>query len=367
MCSIGKVAAILIILLSGVLYASDPKLIEPADAIRLIGNKGVVFVSAEKNDTFQNEHIVGSVNIPASYLCFFDSKESVDCALPCSCPKEAEDCIRRRGIKNGQMIIVYDNSGGLAARAIYEFFDRAGDEKLELLRGGIDGIKALDPNKIVFDKLKREWQEIKKRKKSAKESKEKRGLQEEAKAIEAKMKYLEPQLLVVSGEEKKHGRSSYVIEGRRFEKDTIVRLPELENAADDIMKSGSRSKFAIIDSRSLAEIEKGPHSGYIPGATLPGWKCSMDAGKEKVLHSFEVLRELLKKTGISKDKIIYIYGKNDKNCGSCLAAAMHYLGYENIKFFAAGWEGWISDASLPYWRCGGEVKERFWPGAGPML
>lgn len=203
------------IFLSSMLFGSDIKLIEASEAIRLIGNKDIVFVAADSTDTYKNNHISGSVVMHADYLRYPDSMEDMHCAPLYLCPKEAQEYIRSKGIKKNQMIIVYDTLFGSDAASVYHFFESLGHKNIRVLNGGLEGIRAIDPNQKVFDKLKVEREEILQQILEAKKSEktdEVKRLNSEAENINAKMNMLETKLLIQGGEEEKRERSDYLLD-----------------------------------------------------------------------------------------------------------------------------------------------------------
>jgi len=210
--------------LSGILFGSDIKLIEPADAIRLIGDKSVIFVSGEDNITYEDSHIIGSVSIPVEDLYSSDETGNIKCISPYNCLGEIRKYLQSRGVGSSQMIIAYDNTQGDKAADIYAFFERLGHANLRVLNGGTSGIKSLDPNQQVFDKLQAEQEAVEKKAReadSAGNADEQRELAAQAENIEAKLNLLRPQLLVRSDKDKKRKVSEYPIDIKKINNDDI--------------------------------------------------------------------------------------------------------------------------------------------------
>lgn len=351
-----NIIMLMILFLSGLLFGSDIKLIEPEEAIRFIGDKEVMFVSGDSNDTYNSNHIVGSVEMDAHHLHHADIMGNMHCAPFYMCPEEAQEYIRGKGITNDMMIIAYDNFRGSNATGVYSFFESFGHENVRILNGGFDGIRALDPNQKVFDKLKSERKEIGQLVKTAKKEgnvDEEKRLISMSGEIKAKMDILEPQLLVRSGKEEEHKRSDYVLDAKKFNPRYIADKTEVKEAVDDILKNGSESKFVIIDTRSMDEIigekklDNVARGGHIPGAKFIEWKNITDMEKKKSFKSLEEMQKVFDKLGITKDKTIYAYCQVGAGRGSHIIAALRLLGYENVKVFTGSWDVWGNDMNLP--------------------
>ncbi|MEA3418729.1 MAG: rhodanese-like domain-containing protein [Campylobacterota bacterium] len=341
---------------STTLFASDIKLIEPEEAIKLIGDKKVIFISGDSHDTYKNNHIVGSVEMYAHHLHHSDLMGNMHCAPLYNCPKEAQEYIRSKGIRNDQMIIAYDNFRGPNATGVQSFFESFGHADVRILNGGFDGIKALDPNQKVFNELKAERKTLKKQAKAAKKAgkaDEEKKFKADAKAIKAKMDALTPKLLVQAGEEPKHEHSNYVLDDKKFNLHYIAEKVEVKKAMDDILKNGDKSKFAIVDSRGMIEIigerkmDNVARGGHIPGSKFVEWKNITDMEKKKSFKSLAEMQKVFDKAGITKDQTVYAYCMVGAGRGSHIITALRLLGYENVKVFTGSWDTWGNDMNLP--------------------
>jgi len=349
-------AAFLATVSSTTLFASNIKLIEPEEAIKLIGDKKVVFVSGDSHDTYKNNHIVGSVEMYAHHLHHSDLMGNMHCAPLYNCPKEAQEYIQSKGIKNDQMIIAYDNFRGPNATGVQSFFESFGHADVRILNGGFDGIKALDPNQKVFDELKAERKVLKKKAKAAKKAgkaEEEKQFKADAKAIKAKMDALKPKLLIQGGEEKKHEHSNYTLDSKKFNFHYIADKVEVKKAVDDILKNGKKSKFSIIDSRGMTEIigerkmDNVARGGHIPGSKFIEWKNITDMEAKKSFKSLEEMQKVFDKAGVTRDQTIYAYCMVGAGRGSHIISALRLLGYKNVKVFTGSWDTWGNDMNLP--------------------
>jgi thiosulfate/3-mercaptopyruvate sulfurtransferase len=292
----------------------------------------------------------------AHHLHHSDIMGNMDCAPLYSCPEEAQKYIRSKGITNDMMIIAYDNFRGPNATGVYSFFESLGHEDVRVLNGGFDGIKALDPNQQVFSKLKAERKAIKKQAGAAKKAgntDEEKRLEANAKEIKAKMNMLEPQLLVQGGKEEQHKHSDYLLDAKKFNRHYIAGKAEVKKAVDDILKNGNKSKFVIIDTRSMDEIigekkmDNVARGGHIPGAKFIEWKNITDMKNRKSFKSAEEMQKIFDKAGISRDQTIYAYCQVGAGSGSHIISALRLLGYENVKVYTGSWDNWGNDMNLP--------------------
>jgi thiosulfate/3-mercaptopyruvate sulfurtransferase len=348
--------AIVTTVATSALFASDIKLISPEEAIKLIGDKKVVFVSGDSDDTYKNNHIVGSVEMFAHHLHHSDLMGNMHCQPLYRCPDEAQEYIRSKGIRNDQMVIAYDNFRGPNATGVQSFFESFGHADVRILDGGFDGIKALDPNQKVFDDLKAEKKEVKKKIKQAKKDgnkDEEKKLKEEEKAIKAKMAALQSQLLIQAGEEPKIEPSNYTIDQNAINMNYIADKIEVKKAVDDILAKGDKSNFVVIDTRGMEEIigekkmDNVARGGHIPGSRFIEWKNITDMEAKKSFKSLEAMQKVFDKAGVKKDQTIYAYCMVGAGRGSHIISALRLLGYKNVKVFTGSWDTWGNDMNLP--------------------
>lgn len=324
------------------LYSAPIQLIEPAEALKLISNKNVIFVSGDDEDAYMNGHIVGSVDMFAHHLHHSDIMGNMHCAPLYNCPKEAEEYIRSKGIRNDQMVIAYDNHRGPNATGVYSFFESFGHKNVKLLNGGFDGIKQVDTYQQKYDALKKEKKIAKKAKQTAKEA-----------ALVAEMEALTTKLAVQPGEEPKHTPSNYVIDPKTINTKYIAGKQEVKKAVDDIMKNGDKSKFVIIDARGMEEIigekkmDNVARGGHIPGAKFIEWKNITDEEKVRPFKANAEMQKIFDKAGVRKDQTIYAYCQVGAGRGSHIISALRNLGYQNVKVFTGSWDTWGNDMNLP--------------------
>ncbi len=299
-------------------YPKSDILITAEEAIKLIGKKGVMFVSGDSDDSYPNQHIRGSVVMGAHHLHHSNIMGQMHCAPLYQCVEEAEHHIGAKGIDNDTLVIAYDDFRGPNSTGVYSFFKSYGHKKVKVLMGGFKAIRELDPAQKKYDALKKKLSKAKNPGKKAKKSLDaykkaqkklakakedgdqkkikkyqkivdKGPLSEKQKAkfkkiiadskaemkkIEAQMKKVEGQLLVTKSRalteeesklskhdqiallEKEEGvkHKHYKINPKNLDYSAIASKADVLHAVNDIKKKGKKSKYIIIDARGMIEI-----------------------------------------------------------------------------------------------------------------
>lgn len=335
------------------LWAAPVELIEPAEAVKLIGNKNYIFVSGDDGDAYANGHIKGSVEMGAHHLHHSDKMGNMKCAPLYQCPKDAQEYIRSKGIRNDQTIIAYDNYRGPNATGVHSFFESLGHKNIKILNGGYEGIKKVDPVQVKIEILKKERKALKKTIKATKDAAQVAKLKAKEEAIKAQVAKLETTTIMQPGEEVKHAPSNYVIDPKTINKKYIAEKKEVARAQADIAKNGAKSKFAIIDSRGMTEIigedkkDNVARGGHIPGAKFIEWKNLYDEENKKSFKSNAEMQKIFDKNGVRKDQTIYAYCQVGTGRSSHAITALRNLGYQNVKVFTGSWDAWGNDMNLP--------------------
>jgi thiosulfate/3-mercaptopyruvate sulfurtransferase len=345
-------------------YVDKDILISADEAVKLIGNPKVMFVSGDNEDIYKLGHIKGSVEMYAHHLHHSDIDGTMHCAPLYRCVDDAEELIGKKGISNDMTIIAYDDFKGPNATGVYSFFKSYGHKNVKVLNGGRAAIMAADPAQKEYDALNAQSKEIKKAQKEDKEKlkapdADKTALQAsidkaniDMKNLKTKMDEIEKRLLVVKGEEVDTPKT-YKIDPKKIDYTVIADKDEVKHAMEDILKNGKNSKYVIIDSRGIAEIigerkmDNVARGGHIPGATFIEWAQISDADKKLSFKSAEQLQEVYKRYGVTPDKTIYAYCQVGAGRGSEHITALQLLGYKNVKVFTGSWDVWGNDMNLP--------------------
>jgi len=353
-------------------YTNNDILISAKDAIKLIGNKNVMFVSGDSEDVYKLGHIKGSVSMYAHHLHHSDIMGNMHCEPLYRCLDDAEHYIGSKGISNDMQIIAYDDFKGPNATGVYSFFKSYGHKNVKLLNGGRAAIMEIDPAQKIYDKIRAEFKAEKKIGKKSKKllknaKKGKIELSDADKAkheeimkvskakqnkIAARLKEASKDLLVVKGDEHADHKT-YKIAQSDVDLSNIADKHEVFAAMKDIEKNGANSQFVIIDARGMAEIigerkmDNVARGGHIPGSTFMEWKWSSDLENKRSFKSAKELKQAFDHFGISKDKTIYAYCMVGAGRGSQQVTAMQLIGYKNVKVFTGSWDTWGNDMNLP--------------------
>jgi thiosulfate/3-mercaptopyruvate sulfurtransferase len=353
-------------------YVKDDILISPEEAIKLIGNPKVMFVSGDSEDVYELGHIKGSVDMYAHHLHHSDIMGNMHCDPLFRCIDDAEEMIGSKGISNDMMVIAYDDFKGPNATGVYAFFKSYGHENVKVLNGGREGIKAIDPAQIEYDKYYQQLREVKKdgkadakKLKDVKKGKleisadEKKALEKAVKAnkaeqkdLQKKLDVLEPKLMVVKGKEETTPKK-YHIDPKHVDITHLASKEEVAKASADIVAKGDKSQYVIIDTRGMIEIigerkmDNVARGGHVPGAKFIEWKQISDAENKKSFRSADKLKAVFDRYGVTPDKTVYAYCMVGTGRGSEIITALELIGYKNVKVFSGSWDSWGNDMNLP--------------------
>ncbi len=338
-------------------------LISAEDAVKLIGKPGVVFVTGDSDTTYNLNHIVGSVEMYAHHLHHSDITGEMHCAPLFMCPEEAEEYIGSKGIDNDTLVIAYDNFRGPNATGVFAFFKSFGHDKIKLLNGGYEAVKAFDPNQEIYDQYDEEYKSL--RRAHSKEKKlvsDGKGSQAKLDAygkkmqeLQEKMDALYPMLLVQGGEERPEVEpKNYTVDVSKIDRSWIVGKEEIYKAMKDIREKGQKkSQYVILDSRAMNEIigerklDNVARGGHVPGAKFIEWSQITDFEKQLSFKDKKEMQKIFEKYGVTKDKTIYAYCHVGAGRSSHLVTALKMLGYEDAKVYTGSWDEWGNSLNMP--------------------
>ena len=338
----GWLRGILLSLISAsTLFAtSSDILISAEDAMKLIGQEKVMFVTGDDEDIYATGHIKGSVEMYAHHLHHSSITGKMECAPLFMCKEEAEHYIGSKGIDNDTLVIAYDDFKGPNATGVYAFFKSFGHEKVKILNGGRAAMMAADPEQKIYDGIKAQ----------IKEAKDDKALVEK---LTSELKDQEKKLIVQKGAEGKVTPKQYSIDLSKVNYNYIAGKDELRKAVEDLIQKGQKSSYAIIDARGFEEImgerkmDNVARGGHIPGATFIEWKNVTDMDKKLSFKELEKMQAVFEQNGITKDKTIYAYCHVGAGRSSHIITALELLGYPNVKVYTGSWDEWANDMNLP--------------------
>ena len=319
---------------------SSDILISAEDAMKLIGQEKVVFVTGDDEDIYATGHIKGSVEMYAHHLHHSSITGRMECAPLFMCKEEAEHYIGSKGIENDTLVIAYDDFKGPNATGVYAYFKSYGHEKVKILNGGRAAMMAADPEQKIYDALKAQ----------IKAAKEDKTLVE---TLTSQLKEQEKKLIVQKGVEVKGTPKQYSIDLSKVNYHYIAGKEELLKAVEDLVQKGQKSSYAIIDARGFEEVmgerkmDNVARGGHMPGATFIEWKHVTDMDKKLSFKELETMQALFDQNGITKDKTIYAYCHVGAGRSSHIITALELLGYPNVKVYTGSWDEWANDMNLP--------------------
>ncbi len=357
-----RFVTVCLIVLTGVLnlnaeITQEDIFISADEAIKLIDKKGVVFVTGDSQTTYELGHIKGSVQMYAHDLHKSDILGKMECKPLFRCIGDASKYIGDKGIDNDTLVIAYDDFKGPNATGVYVFFKSYGHKKIKILNGGRAAMMKIDPQQKIYDELKKEYKTIKKELKKLKKSKtnqrtidaKKEELDKAAKA----MKDQEKNLIVIKGKEPKIEPKNYFIDISKIDHSWIAGKKDIKAAVEDILKKGKKSKYAIIDARSMDEIigerkmDGVARGGHIPGAKFIEWKNFTDFKNKLSFKELDLMQEIFDGYKIKKSQHIYTYCQVGSGRGTQIVVALKMLGYKNAKVYTGSWDEWGNDMNLP--------------------
>lgn len=353
-------------------YADKNILISANEAVKLIGNPKVKFVSGDSEDIYRMGHIKGSVEMYAHHLHYADIMGKMSCVPLFRCIDDAGSYIGSKGIDNDTMVIAYDDYKGSNASGVYFFFKSYGHKNIKILNGGRAAVMAVDPAQKIYDTVyakykaeSRRNREAKKRLLEARQGKISLSNAEKAelnaviresrakqKKIKRRLNQAEKSLLVVKGEEHVQPKK-YQIDKNSIDYSYIAGKEEIKIAMKDILKNGKNSKYMIIDTRSMDEIigerkmDNVARGGHIPGSIFLEWKQVSDAENRLSFKKADELKKVFAHFNVLPDKTIYAYCQVGAGRSTEVAAALKLLGYKNAKVYTGSWDEWGNDMNLP--------------------
>lgn len=266
-----------IILLGASSFAGSDFMIKSREFADIMGKPGVVIVDARAEKSYNKKHLPGAVNFPSSLIVELRD-EAVIKKFNVALPVEkAEKLFGELGISNDSKVVVYDSPPSVDATYVWFTLKMYGAENVRILSGGVKA-----------------WR------------KEKRPLTKEVAEIKP------------------------AVFKANFRSEILVN-------ADWIIKN--KESIQLVDTRSLEEFVGARSIGHIPDAFLLEWKELANA-KESFKSAREI-NEIIRKTGVSKDKETVIYCEIGIRA-SFVFAAFDMLGYKP-KFYWGSMKDWQDD------------------------
>lgn len=243
-------------------------------------------IDARSPNDYQQSHIPGAVNLPASDT---DSLPANAKGFPIP-PERAEELFRAAGINQSSHVIVYDSHGHRFAARIFYVLEFFGHPRVAVLNGG-------------FPK----WQS-------------------EGRLVTPE----DPK--VAPGDFKPDTRSSVIA------------------TADWVKNHLNDPGIKLVDARSPEEYAgspaQGARSGHIPGAVNLEWKRLLNPGDAPTLAEIPELKRLFTGAGVEPAQEVVAYCQSGTRA-SLLYFALRLLGYPRVRMYDGSWAEWSANADTP--------------------
>jgi thiosulfate/3-mercaptopyruvate sulfurtransferase len=255
-------------------------------AVKGSSSKLRVIDYGRKFKDYQAGHIPGAVYVDRKTA--WDKVGGIPGMLPSL--ETMVQALEKAGISSGNMVVIYDDSGGLWASRLFWALKYLGHRDVRILNGGWD-----------------KW------------VKEKRAVQ--------KALYDHPQGKFIP----------------RIQYDLLA-------TKDWILENLINPDVQIIDTRSPKEYVgddvRAARSGHIPGAININWIFNLKNDDSKTFAYEEELLELYDSQKISKDKIIVTHCQTGVR-GAHTYFVLKLLGYPNVRLYDSSWAEWGNDWKTP--------------------
>jgi thiosulfate/3-mercaptopyruvate sulfurtransferase len=260
--------------------ASD--IISAKEVAKMMNDKNVVIISAQKSSAYNDFHITGSISLPPSILV-----DNEPISYMNKSAEEMAEIIGSKGVSHTNMIIIYDEGSHKYSGRLYWVFKYLGAENVKIMSGGLEAWKAI------------------------------------RKPVTSSPTTLNPTTFTAN-----------------VQPQFLTELSEVKAAVNDpnyvIVDARSEAEYAGTDDTKLRQ-------GHIPNAVHINYTELIAENGE--IKSVEELTELYSAKGVTADKTVIIYCKTSVRAAIEFAALNSVLGYENVKVFDGAMAEWSSDES----------------------
>ena len=272
-------------------YANPMALIEASELRAMEGEPGVRVIDFRPQSEFEKGHIPGAIPLWRSDI------ESSDQQTPGMIASKAhmEGLLSGKGISNDDLLILYDDQGGVNAARLWWVLKVYGFENVRLLNGGLQG-----------------WEN------------EKAPLT------------LQNDINPVSSFE----FSGTGMTGLRIERDSVLAL--LGDPA-----------FVLVDVRTTDEftgkrLKSGARSaGRIPGSLHIDWADAVYYNGNRKFRTFEELKKIYKKLPEDRDAHVITYCHSGVRSAHTTFVLTQLLGYRQVHNYDGSWLEWSSFDGAP--------------------
>ena len=258
-----------------VTIASD--LISAKELSKILKEKNVIVISAQKTAAYQDFHITGSINLPPKDLTTDDPTP-----YTCKSPAQMAAIIGKKGVTETNTIVIYDEGSSKYSGRLYWVFKYLGAKDVKILDGGI-----------------KSWQAIRK------------PVTKTTTKLAAKTFTLSVQNQLIANLE------------------TVKTATTSDNYA--IIDARSNEEYAGTNETSLRK-------GHIPNAIHVEYTSIIN--KDGTLKTAEEMKAIYVAKGVTPDKTVIIYCKSSVRAAIEYMALSSILNYPNVMVYDGAFYEW---------------------------
>jgi len=321
------------------LFASSVNVITASEAIKLIRQKNVQFITTQNYNKVIDETKV----LELKFLSDINVIGKLSCSPLYTCIDTLEKSLDNLQLKKDTTLVIYDESYTIESATLYSILESIGYKKLKLLNGGISSIALLDPNQKAYDKylflLQTKWKAFH----SNKEGIVRQQYLSSIRELEKKIAVLKPLLLIKNISVIKEERTShYRVKEEDMNYEYLSSYKTLKEASLKVKKEGLESNLTIVDTCGTVDIIGNRYGGYRPAVSFIDWKSLVNKETKRML-SKKYLKELFEKMNLDKENQFYVYCMNDSKKAFYTQIALRLAGYNKVKVFTGNWDTWTGE------------------------
>jgi thiosulfate/3-mercaptopyruvate sulfurtransferase len=133
----------------------------------------------------------------------------------------------------------------------------------------------------------------------------------------------------------------------RVRKDFFVEYGEFKRTKDN-------PDVVVFDARPTEFYEESkiwPKSGHIPGAISLPWRNFMTEENPRLLKPDEEIRGMVANTGLTQDKMVYIYCGTGREATNEFLILKWYIGHDKVKIYEGSFTEWTAHPENPTVTC----------------
>ena len=321
------------------LFGSSVNVITESEAIKLIRQKNVQFITTQNYNSFIDETKILKLKL----LSDIDVVGKLSCMPLYSCIDTLENSLDKLHLKKDTKLVIYDESYSIESATLYSLLESIGYKKLKLFNGGSSSIALLDPNQKAYDEYVRKLKEKRELFHFSKEGMLRQKYLSSMRELEKKIAVLKPLLLIKKTSLNKEENSvPYRVKEEDMNYEYLSSYQALKEASLKVKKEGLESNLTIVDTCGTVDIIGSRYGGYTPVVTFIDWKSLVNREQKRML-SKNALKNLFEKMNLNKEHQFYVYCMNDSKKAFYTQIALRLAGYNKVKVFTGNWDTWTGE------------------------